>query len=59
MLSIIVESQKPYAQESRELIAQRLEIAAKGVTLGVIQRSMPRMFDTLWLSADGAGLRRR
>nr|RNF71338.1 hypothetical protein EC580_01615 [Acidithiobacillus sulfuriphilus] len=41
--SIIVEGQKPYAQESRELIAKRMEIAAKGVTSGVIQQSITRM----------------
>jgi len=43
VLSIIVGGQKPYAQESRELIAERMEIAVKGVTSGVIQRSITRM----------------
>ncbi|MHB8317312.1 MAG: hypothetical protein ACYDCW_16465 [Acidithiobacillus ferrivorans] len=43
VLSIIVEGQKPYAQENRELIAKRMEITAKGVTSGVIQQSMARM----------------
>ena len=43
VLRIIVEGQKPYAQESRELIAERMEIAAKGVTSGVIQQSITRM----------------
>lgn len=43
VLRIIVEGQKPYAQESRGRIAQRMEIAAKGVTSGVIQRSITRM----------------
>ena len=43
VLNIIAEGQKPYAQESRELIAKRMEIAAKGVTSGIIQRSISRM----------------
>lgn len=43
VLSILVQEKKPYAKETRELIAERMGVAAKSITVGVVQRSLTRM----------------